>query len=61
VLTEIRLVLLAWDEASYHWWHTGTGASVYGLAALGLSVLAPILATPAALDPQGRRVGRLAA
>ena len=45
VLTEIRLVLLAWNETSYHWWHDGSGTTVYTLAALGLSVLFPILAT----------------
>jgi hypothetical protein len=45
VLTEARLVLLAWDEASYQWWHYGPGMSVYALAALGLAVAAPLLAT----------------
>ncbi len=53
-LTETRLTLLAWDEASYHWWHNGSGVTVYVLAALGLSVIPPILATarPAA-DARG--------
>ncbi len=44
VLTEIRLTLLAWDQASYTWWHDGPGATIYTLAALGLAVSFPILA-----------------
>ena len=50
VLTEIRLVLLGTDEANYHWWHSGPGVSIYALAALGLSVLFPVLATSPAAD-----------
>ncbi len=50
VLTEIRLVLLATGEASYQWWHSGPGVSIYALVALGLSVLFPILATSAPAD-----------
>ena len=49
-LTEIRLVLLGTDEANYHWWHSGPGVSIYALAALGLSVLFPILATSPSVD-----------
>jgi hypothetical protein len=52
VLTEIRLTLMASDAAGYHWWHFGPGVSVYALAALGLAVAVPILATarPAAAN-----------
>lgn len=45
VLTEIRLALMATDAAGYRWWHFGPGLSLYALAALGWSVLVPILAT----------------
>ena len=45
LLTEIRLVLLATNRSNYHWWHDGPGVSIYALAALGLAVLFPMLAT----------------
>jgi exosortase/archaeosortase family protein len=45
LLTEVRLVLLAMNESSYHWWHDGTGVTIYTIAALGLAVVFPILAT----------------
>jgi exosortase/archaeosortase family protein len=45
LLTEIRLLLLATNEASYEWWHDGPGVSVYAVAALVLAVVFPILAT----------------
>jgi hypothetical protein len=45
LLTEIRLVLLATSRSSYLWWHDGPGVSIYALAALGLAVVFPILAT----------------
>jgi len=45
LLTEIRLMLMATNEASYLWWHDGRGASVYAVAALALAVVFPILAT----------------
>jgi hypothetical protein len=52
LLTESRLTLMATDDASYQWWHSGPGLSVYALAALGLSVVAPIVATwGTAADP----------
>jgi hypothetical protein len=44
VLTEIRLVLLAWNEAGYEWWHQGPGVSLYALVALGLAMAFPWLA-----------------
>ncbi len=44
LLTEIRLVLLGTDRASYLWWHEGPGVSIYALTALGLAVVFPILA-----------------
>jgi len=52
LLTEIRLVLLATNRSSYLWWHDGPGVSIYALAALGLAVLFPILATWN--DPSGK-------
>jgi hypothetical protein len=61
VLTEIRLVLLAWNEAGYHWWHDGFGTTVYTLAALGLSVLFPILATAGPVADEGGGIVRSAA
>lgn len=60
VLTEIRLVLLASNEASYHWWHFGPGMSVYTLAALGLAVLAPVLATRRPAEAVGTPMARAA-
>jgi len=45
VLNEIRLALMVRKEAAYLWWHDGTGATVYGLAALALAVAFPLLAT----------------
>ncbi|HVY15404.1 MAG TPA: hypothetical protein VHB27_09255 [Rhodopila sp.] len=57
ILTECRLVLLGLNESSYHWWHEGPGISIYTVAALGLAVLVPVLATrdrpqpPAAPSP----------
>lgn len=60
VLTEIRLMLLGLDEASYEWWHNGPGVSVYSVAALGLAALFPFLAMrsqqpPVATLAAGRR------
>jgi exosortase/archaeosortase family protein len=43
-LTEVRLTLMAIGEESYHWWHEGTGVTVYALAAVFLAVLFPALA-----------------
>jgi hypothetical protein len=60
-LTEIRLVLLAWNETSYQWWHNGSGVTVYTLALLGLAVLCPILATPGPPAEADRGVVRGAA
>jgi hypothetical protein len=57
VLTEIRLMLLAWNEASYRWWHDGFGVSVYALVALGWAVAVPIMAT-ADRAGAGRSVAR---
>ncbi len=51
VLTEVRLVLLATNEATYHWWHDGLGATLYGLLALTLAVVFPAMAV---------RIGRAA-
>jgi hypothetical protein len=51
LLTEIRLVLLATNRSNYHWWHDGPGVSIYALAALGLAVVFPVLATRN--DPKG--------
>jgi hypothetical protein len=45
LLTEVRLVILASSAEHYHWWHDGPGATIYTLAALGLAVAFPILAT----------------
>ncbi len=45
LLTEIRLLLLATNEANYDWWHDGPGVTVYAVAALALAVVFPILAT----------------
>jgi len=60
-LTELRLVLLAGGKASYHWWHDGNGSVLYGLAALGLSVAFPIVATRVAPVPaRGRLAGSAA-
>jgi hypothetical protein len=59
LLTEIRLVLLASNEASYLWWHAGPGVSLYAMTALGVAVVFPFLATrdpgTAAL-PSGNRL-----
>jgi hypothetical protein len=44
VLTEWRLAFLGIDQASYEFWHTGPGTTVYAMAALGLAVLLPIIA-----------------
>jgi exosortase/archaeosortase family protein len=45
VLNEIRLAFMVRNEAAYQWWHEGTGATVYGLAALTSAVAFPLLAT----------------
>jgi hypothetical protein len=44
-LTEIRLVLMATNEAGYNWWHTGPGVSIYAVVALVLAAVFPLLAT----------------
>jgi hypothetical protein len=61
LLTELRLVLLARDEASYDWWHFGPGVAVYTLAALALSVVFPILATSGAGVAEAGTIRRTAA
>lgn len=43
-LTEGRLALMATGEDTYHWWHDGTGVTVYALAAVALAILFPALA-----------------
>jgi hypothetical protein len=43
-LTEMRLVLLAWDNAGYEWWHDGPGVSLYALAAVALAMAFPWIA-----------------
>lgn len=45
-LTELRLVLMAWDAGAYAWWHSGPGVSVYAVAALAVTAVAPMLAPP---------------
>jgi hypothetical protein len=55
MLTEIRLVLLATSRVNYVWWHEGPGVSIYALAALGLAVVFPIMAT------RGERAAELSA
>ena len=45
LLTEVRLVLLAMNESSYNWWHTGPGLTIYTMVALVPAVIFPILAT----------------
>ncbi len=44
-LTEIRLAWMAVGEADYRWLHDGGGVTLYGLAAVGLAALFPLLAT----------------
>ncbi|HEX3350577.1 MAG TPA: hypothetical protein VHS58_21005 [Acetobacteraceae bacterium] len=44
-LTEVRLTLLAGSADRYEWWHGASGVSAYSMAALGLAILFPLLAT----------------
>ncbi len=49
VLTELRLSWMTLGDADFEWLHEGDGVTVYTLAAMGLAVLFPLLATrPAA-------------
>ena len=45
MLTELRLTLMARNEADYDWWHNGPGLSVYSLAATVSAVCFSIAAT----------------
>jgi len=52
-LSEVRLAWMAVREADYRWLHDGGGVTVYGLAAVGLATVLPLLATlhrPAPVD-----------
>lgn len=44
VLSEARLAWMAADEADYFWLHAGSGATFYGLLAVGAALLFPVLA-----------------
>jgi hypothetical protein len=57
-LTELRLMLLALNEASYQWWHAGPGVSIYALTALGAAVFIPLMATSKAGDAKPHRVAQ---
>jgi hypothetical protein len=58
VLTEVRLMLLVWSPASYQWWHSGPGLTVYVLIALALAVALPLWATAGGKAGEGTTLAR---
>jgi hypothetical protein len=61
ILTEVRLALMARNEAAYDWWHNGPGASVYSLAATASAVCFSIAATRKRTPSKDVEAGRAVA